>query len=106
MDSSSSGKFMKYKAEEDNETDPYTSVYQATTQPLNAADKCKKTKKPQRRDKSDLGENFIAPDGGWAWLVCIAAGISNVSLSTRRIIQCSHQAVFCNFKLTFTLFRS
>ncbi|XP_017869450.1 PREDICTED: uncharacterized protein LOC108618054 [Drosophila arizonae] len=33
-----------------------------------------------RKDKSDLGENFVAPDGGWAWLVCIAAGISNMSL--------------------------
>lgn len=39
----------------------------------------RKVKKPKRRDKSDLGENFIAPDGGWAWLVCIAAGASNVS---------------------------
>lgn len=68
---------------------PYASVYNATTVPLNAtssSSKCKananvstKTKKPPRRDKSDLGENFIAPDGGWAWLVCIAAGISNVS---------------------------
>ena len=66
---------------------PYASVYNATTVPLNAtsSSKCKekivstKTKKPPRRDKSDLGENFIAPDGGWAWLVCIAAGVSNVS---------------------------
>lgn len=42
------------------------------------------TAKPKkvRRDKSDLGENFKAPDGGWAWLVCIAAGCSNVSACT------------------------
>ncbi|XP_017493085.1 PREDICTED: monocarboxylate transporter 4-like, partial [Rhagoletis zephyria] len=36
--------------------------------------------KKVRRDKSDLGENFKAPDGGWAWLVCIAAGCSNLSI--------------------------
>ncbi|XP_061396638.1 uncharacterized protein LOC133332268 [Musca vetustissima] len=54
---------------------PYASVYQATTVPLKV-----KTKKPKRRDKSDLGEDFIAPDGGWAWLVCIAAGVSNLSI--------------------------
>lgn len=38
----------------------------------------KKTK--QRRNKSNLGPNFIAPDGGWGWLVAIAAGCSNVML--------------------------
>lgn len=66
--------------------DHYASVYKATTVPLKANtrnDRKAKAKpipkKPQRRDKSDLGENFIAPDGGWAWLVCVAAGISNVS---------------------------
>ncbi|XP_014088015.2 monocarboxylate transporter 9 [Bactrocera oleae] len=45
-------------------------VYNATTAP----------KKPKRRDKSDLGPNFVAPDGGWGWVVCIAAGLSNFSL--------------------------
>ncbi|XP_061396617.1 monocarboxylate transporter 9-like [Musca vetustissima] len=39
-----------------------------------------KTKIPKRRDKSDLGPNFIAPDGGWGWVVCIAAGLSNFSV--------------------------
>ncbi|XP_075154457.1 uncharacterized protein LOC142228052 [Haematobia irritans] len=53
----------------------YISVYQTTTEPLGT-----KTKKKRRRDKSDLGDDFIAPDGGWAWLVCIAAGISNLSI--------------------------
>ncbi|XP_030566262.1 uncharacterized protein LOC115766465 isoform X2 [Drosophila novamexicana] len=51
-------------------------VYGDTTQPL--------PKRGQgyynRKDKSDLGEHFVAPDGGWAWLVCVAAGISNLSL--------------------------
>ncbi|XP_013118723.1 uncharacterized protein LOC106095861 [Stomoxys calcitrans] len=37
-------------------------------------------KKPRRKDKSDLGADFIAPDGGWGWIVCIAAGFSNFSL--------------------------
>ncbi|XP_061396619.1 uncharacterized protein LOC133332251 [Musca vetustissima] len=40
----------------------------------------KETTEPKKRDKSDLGPNFIAPDGGWGWVVCIAAGLSNLSL--------------------------
>ncbi|XP_073834417.1 uncharacterized protein [Musca autumnalis] len=48
-------------------------------------DKCSPTDyknagKPKRRDKSDLGPDFIAPDGGWGWVVCMAAGLSNLSL--------------------------
>ena len=30
-------------------------------------------------NKSDLGEHFIPPDGGWGWLVAIASGVSIVS---------------------------
>ncbi|XP_037938724.1 uncharacterized protein LOC119671918 [Teleopsis dalmanni] len=69
-------------------------IYQPTTVPIIAQKKAfifshksatetpvteTKEKKP-RHDKSDLGEHFIAPDGGWAWLVCVAAGISNLSI--------------------------
>ncbi|XP_073834416.1 uncharacterized protein [Musca autumnalis] len=50
--------------------DPYAAVYNGTNKP----------KKPKRRDKSDLGPNFVAPDGGWGWVVCIAAGLSNFSV--------------------------
>lgn len=51
-------------------TDPNNAVvYKATTKP----------KKQKRRDKSDLGPDFVAPDGGWGWVVCLAAGFSNVS---------------------------
>ncbi|EDV30077.1 uncharacterized protein Dana_GF15995, isoform D [Drosophila ananassae] len=33
-------------------------------------------KKKKRRDKSDLGEDFVAPDGGWGWLVAVASGLN------------------------------
>jgi len=33
----------------------------------------------KRRDKSDLGEDFVAPDGGWGWLVSVASGVNIVS---------------------------
>ncbi|KAM7348643.1 outsiders isoform 1-T4 [Cochliomyia hominivorax] len=46
-----------------------TVVYKQTTKP-----------KKKRRDKSDLGPDFVAPDGGWGWVVCLAAGFSNFSL--------------------------
>ncbi|KAH8235801.1 hypothetical protein KR032_007814 [Drosophila birchii] len=32
--------------------------------------------KKKRRDKSDLGEDFVAPDGGWGWLVAVASGVN------------------------------
>lgn len=35
--------------------------------------------KPKRRDKSDLGENFIPPDGGWGWAVAVGSGLGTVS---------------------------
>ncbi|XP_058985805.1 monocarboxylate transporter 9-like [Musca domestica] len=45
-------------------------IYKQTTKP----------KKSKHRDKSNLGPNFVAPDGGWGWVVCIATGLSNLSL--------------------------
>ncbi|KAH8356609.1 hypothetical protein KR200_010056 [Drosophila serrata] len=49
-------------------------VYQDTTRPL------PRTRYYNKQDKSDLGEDFVAPDGGWAWVVCVAAGVSNLSI--------------------------
>lgn len=61
---------MASKKAESNNNYKYNAVYSSTTESKN---------KPKRRDKSDLGPDFIAPDGGWGWVVCIAAGIANVS---------------------------
>lgn len=33
---------------------------------------------PQNQ-KPNFGAEFVAPDGGWGWLVVVAAGCSNVS---------------------------
>ncbi|XP_055370726.1 uncharacterized protein LOC129605167 [Condylostylus longicornis] len=33
--------------------------------------------KIKRKNKADHGDNFIPPDGGWGWIVCIASGITN-----------------------------
>lgn len=40
----------------------------------------KAPRKFKRRDKSDLGPNFVAPDGKWGWCVVVAAGCSNVNI--------------------------
>lgn len=32
----------------------------------------------QRAQPPNLGVGFVAPDGGWGWLVVVAAGCSNV----------------------------
>ncbi|KAH8291595.1 hypothetical protein KR018_003482 [Drosophila ironensis] len=52
-------------------------VYQDTTRPL---PKVARHRYYNKLDKSDLGPDFVAPDGGWAWLVCVAAGVSNLSI--------------------------
>lgn len=76
--------------------DPYASVYQTTTEPIKG-----RPKKPRRRDKSDLGDDFIAPDGGWAWLVCVAAGISNVRFYVKVKEHCNSR--FTVFNLVVNL---
>lgn len=45
----------------------------------------KTQQKKKRRDKSDLGPDFIAPDGGWGWLVVLASGCSNVMYSSSKL---------------------
>lgn len=37
-----------------------------------------KSAKKKRKNHSQLGPDFVAPDGGFGWLVCLAAGCSNV----------------------------
>jgi hypothetical protein len=34
--------------------------------------------KKKRKNHSQLGPDFVAPDGGYGWLVCLGAGASNV----------------------------
>jgi hypothetical protein len=34
--------------------------------------------KKKRKNHSQLGPGFVAPDGGFGWLICMAAGTSNV----------------------------
>nr|XP_003702375.1 PREDICTED: uncharacterized protein LOC100881817 isoform X1 [Megachile rotundata] len=36
-----------------------------------------KKNKTEKSKKTDLGENFVAPDGGWGWIIVMAAGFSN-----------------------------
>lgn len=38
-----------------------------------------KKMKKKRKDHSQLGADFVAPDGGFGWFICFAAGCSNVS---------------------------
>lgn len=52
----------------------------------------KNAKKKNISNKND----FVAPDGGWGWLVLIATGVSNVSISS------FNKAKHC-FKYDFTL---
>lgn len=58
-------------------------VYASTTQPLSK----RRRGYYNRQDKSDLGADFVAPDGGWAWLVCVAAGLSNVGVNEHSSLQ-------------------
>lgn len=37
-------------------------------------------KKKKKINHSDLGPDFVAPDGGFGWMVCVAAGLSNVRI--------------------------
>ncbi|XP_039498184.1 uncharacterized protein LOC120455793 [Drosophila santomea] len=52
-------------------------VYQDTTRPL---PRIARARYYNKHDKSDLGDDFVAPDAGWAWVVCVAAGVSNLSI--------------------------
>lgn len=61
----------------------------------------KVTKKPPV-NRSKLGPEYIAPDGGHGWLVALGAGCSNVSDSGERSIAKCTSAI--NPRVVFTLF--
>jgi len=65
-------------------------VYQDTTRPLPRVSRARYYNK---HDKSDLGDDFVAPDAGWAWIVCVAAGVSNVG-KTKPISSISMSNIF------------
>ena len=44
--------------------------------------KAAKNPKKEPLNRSKLGPEYIAPDGGHGWLVALAAGVSNVSILT------------------------
>lgn len=35
--------------------------------------------KDKKGNEQNTGENFDPPDGGWGWIIVVAAGFSNVS---------------------------
>lgn len=43
-----------------------------------SSNKTNKRANKKKINKCDLGIDFVPPDGGWGWLVVIAAGCSNV----------------------------
>lgn len=45
-----------------------------------AQDRATDKSKNKSKDKCDLGPDFVAPDGGWGWLIVFGAGLSNVSV--------------------------
>jgi len=71
-------------------------VYQDTTRPLPRVSRARYYNK---HDKSDLGEDFVAPDAGWAWLVCVAAGVSNVGKT--KPIHCTYIYLYKYFKVIY-----
>lgn len=44
---------------------------------------CKSDVEAERNYKSYVEADFVAPDGGWCWIIVVAAGLSTVSPSFR-----------------------
>ena len=44
------------------------------------SDKKLNRNKNHKNNKPNLDANFVAPDGGWGWLIAFATGFSNVNI--------------------------
>lgn len=71
---------MKTKNKSNNDEELVTEVnkFKICNKSQNANNNLNSKNDKKKSNKCDLGADFIPPDGGWGWIVVIAAGCSNV----------------------------
>lgn len=63
---------------------------------INAMKPTGKKVKKKRMNHSQLGADFVAPDGGFGWFICLAAGVSNVRAAPASFL------IFCSSLIVST----